>query len=110
MRVFPAQSLRRLRDLCDKHGLLLILDEVQSGVGRTGKFFAHEWAGITPDIMAVAKGIGGGFPMGAVLASRAPARYEQPGVHGTRSAATRSPWPSATPCSTSCWRMASSTR
>ena len=58
----PAEFLRGLRALCDKHGLLLVLDEVQTGIGRTGKLFAHEWAGITPDIMAVAKGIGGGFP------------------------------------------------
>jgi len=83
IRSFPAQSLRRLRDLCDKHGLLLIFDEVQCGVGRTGKFFAHEWAGVTPDIMAVAKGIGGGFPMGAVLATEAAASGMTAGVHGT---------------------------
>nr|MDQ2704032.1 aspartate aminotransferase family protein [Pseudomonadota bacterium] len=68
IRVFPAQSLKRLRELCDRHGLLLIFDEVQCGVGRTGRLFAHEWSGVTPDIMAVAKGIGGGFPMAAVLA------------------------------------------
>ena len=58
MRSVPPQCLRGLRALCDEHGLLLILDEVQTGVGRTGKLFAHEWAGVTPDIMAVAKGIG----------------------------------------------------
>ena len=63
------EFLRGLRELCDEHGLLLVLDEVQTGVGRTGKLFAHEWAGVTPDIMAIAKGIGGGFPMGAVLAT-----------------------------------------
>lgn len=83
IRSFPMQSLRRLRDLCDKHGLLLIFDEVQCGVGRTGRFFAHEWAGVTPDIMAVAKGIGGGFPMGAVLATSAAASAMTAGVHGT---------------------------
>jgi len=83
MRAFPAQSLRRIRELCDKHDLMLILDEVQSGVGRTGKFFAHEWAGITPDIMAVAKGIGGGFPMAAVLATDNAAKGMTLGVHGT---------------------------
>jgi acetylornithine/N-succinyldiaminopimelate aminotransferase len=83
MRAFPAQSLRRLRELCDKHDLLLIFDEVQCGVGRTGKFFAHEWAGITPDIMAVAKGIGGGFPMAAVLATESAAKGMTTGVHGT---------------------------
>ena len=83
IRPFPAQSLRRLRDLCDKHDLMLIFDEVQCGVGRTGKFFAHEWAGVTPDIMAVAKGIGGGFPMAAVLATEAAAKGMTTGVHGT---------------------------
>ena len=69
----PGQCLKGLRDLCDQHGILLILDEVQCGVGRTGKLFAHEWAGISPDIMMVAKGIGGGFPLGAVLATEAAA-------------------------------------
>ncbi|MBL8580012.1 MAG: aspartate aminotransferase family protein [Mesorhizobium sp.] len=83
IRPFPAQSLRRLRELCDKHGLLLIFDEIQCGVGRTGKFFAHEWAGVTPDIMAVAKGIGGGFPMAAVLATENAASGIVPGIHGT---------------------------
>ena len=62
VRVAPLEFLRALRELCDEHGLLLVLDEVQCGMGRTGKLFAYEWAGITPDIMAVAKGIGGGFP------------------------------------------------
>ena len=61
IRPIPVEMLRALRDLCDEHGLLLILDEVQCGVGRTGKLFAHEWAGVSPDIMMVAKGIGGGF-------------------------------------------------
>lgn len=83
IRAFPAQSLRRLRELCDQHGLLLIFDEVQCGVGRTGKFFAHEWAGVTPDIMAVAKGIGGGFPMGAVLATEDATKGMIAGIHGT---------------------------
>jgi len=83
IRSFPAQSLKRLRELCDKHDLLLIFDEVQTGVGRTGKFFAHEWSGVTPDIMAVAKGIGGGFPMAAVLATEAAAKGMTLGVHGT---------------------------
>jgi acetylornithine/N-succinyldiaminopimelate aminotransferase len=69
IRPFPTASLKRLRELCDKHGLLLIFDEVQCGVGRTGKLFAHEWSGVTPDIMAIAKGIGGGFPVGACLAT-----------------------------------------
>jgi acetylornithine/N-succinyldiaminopimelate aminotransferase len=69
IRPVPHQCLRGLRELCDKHGLLLLFDEIQCGVGRTGKLFAHEWAGVAPDIMAVAKGIGGGFPLGAVLAT-----------------------------------------
>jgi acetylornithine/N-succinyldiaminopimelate aminotransferase len=83
IRAFPTQSLKRLRELCDQHDLLLIFDEVQCGVGRTGRFFAHEWAGVTPDIMAVAKGIGGGFPMAAVLATEAAASGMTTGVHGT---------------------------
>ena len=77
------EFLRGLRDLCDEHGLLLVLDEVQTGAGRTGKLFAHEWAGVTPDIMAIAKGIGGGFPMGAVLATEEAAKGLSPGMHGS---------------------------
>jgi acetylornithine/N-succinyldiaminopimelate aminotransferase len=72
-----------LRELCDKHGLLLVLDEVQCGVGRTGKLFAHEWAGIRPDIMAIAKGIGGGFPLGACLATEEAAKGMVAGTHGS---------------------------
>jgi acetylornithine/N-succinyldiaminopimelate aminotransferase len=83
LRVVPNEELRYLRELCDKHGLLLILDEVQTGVGRTGKLFAYEWAGITPDIMSIAKGIGGGFPLGAVLAVEKCAANFTPGTHGT---------------------------
>ncbi|WEX09076.1 aspartate aminotransferase family protein [Chelativorans sp. AA-79] len=83
IRMAPAQFLRGLRELCDKHGLLLILDEVQTGVGRTGKLFAYEWSGITPDIVAIAKGIGGGFPLGACLATDEAAKGMTPGVHGT---------------------------
>ncbi len=83
IRSFPTGSLKRLRDLCDKHGLLLIFDEVQCGIGRTGKLFAHEWSGVTPDIMAIAKGIGGGFPMGACLATGEAAAGMTAGVHGT---------------------------
>ena len=78
-----AEFMRGLRALCDKHGMLLILDEVQCGYGRTGKFFAHEWAGIEPDIMAVAKGIGGGFPLGACLAKGEVAKSMVPGTHGS---------------------------
>ena len=75
--------LKALRELCDRHGLLLVLDEVQTGMGRTGKLFAHEWAGITPDIMAVAKGLGGGFPVGAVLATDDAAKGMVAGTHGS---------------------------
>jgi len=83
IRPMPDQDLKDLRALCDEHGLLLILDEVQCGVGRTGKLFAHEWAGIAPDIMMVAKGIGGGFPLGAVLASEEAASGMTAGTHGS---------------------------
>ncbi|MCG7622924.1 aspartate aminotransferase family protein [Epibacterium sp. Ofav1-8] len=83
IRPMPDQELKDLRALCDAHGILLILDEVQCGVGRTGKLFAHEWAGITPDIMMVAKGIGGGFPLGAVLATETAASGMTAGTHGS---------------------------
>jgi acetylornithine/N-succinyldiaminopimelate aminotransferase len=83
IRSLPPQCLKGLRDLCDQHGILLILDEVQCGYGRTGKLFAHEWAGVTPDIMASAKGIGGGFPLGAVLATEAAAAGMTAGTHGS---------------------------
>ncbi|MDP2120980.1 MAG: aspartate aminotransferase family protein [Hoeflea sp.] len=83
VRPLPKECMRGLRELCDEHGILLILDEVQCGVGRTGKLFAHEWAGITPDIMAVAKGIGGGFPFGACLATAEAADGMTVGTHGT---------------------------
>ena len=83
IRPLPDTCMKGLRDLCDEHGILLILDEVQCGVGRTGKLFAHEWAGITPDIMMVAKGIGGGFPLGAVLATEDAASGMTAGTHGS---------------------------
>ena len=83
IRPLPDQCLKGLRDLCDEHGILLILDEVQCGVGRTGKLFAHEWAGVEPDIMMVAKGIGGGFPLGAVLATEDAASGMTAGTHGS---------------------------
>jgi acetylornithine/N-succinyldiaminopimelate aminotransferase len=83
VRVMSRDFMRELRKLCDDNGLLLILDEVQCGVGRTGRFFAHEWAGITPDIMAVAKGIGGGFPVGVCLATADAAKGMTGGTHGT---------------------------
>ena len=83
IRPLPDQCLKGLRDLCDEHELLLLLDEVQCGVGRTGKLFAHEWAGIAPDIMMIAKGIGGGFPLGAVLAAEEAASGMTAGTHGS---------------------------
>ncbi len=83
IRAASLDFLRGLRAACDEFGLLLGMDEVQCGMGRTGKLFAHEWAGITPDVMSAAKGIAGGFPMGAVLATERVARYLVPGTHGT---------------------------
>ena len=83
IRPLPDQCLKGLRDLCDEHGILLILDEVQCGMGRTGRLFAHEWAVVEPDIMMVAKGIGGGFPLGAVLATEEAASGMTAGTHGS---------------------------
>lgn len=83
LRCVTPETLRRLRALCDAHGLLLILDEIQSGAGRTGRFLAHEWSGIQPDIVTIAKGIGGGFPMGVCLATRKAASGMTAGAHGT---------------------------
>ncbi|MFN5997807.1 MAG: aspartate aminotransferase family protein [Paracoccaceae bacterium] len=83
IRTVPDQCLKGLRDLCDETGTLLIFDEVQCGMGRTGRLFAHEWAGVTPDIMMVAKGIGGGFPLGAVLATEHAASGMTAGTHGS---------------------------
>jgi acetylornithine/N-succinyldiaminopimelate aminotransferase len=77
------QFLRDLRATCDEFGILLGMDEVQSGMGRTGKLFAHQWAGIEPDVMSLAKGIAGGFPMGAMLAKEHVAKALVPGSHGT---------------------------
>jgi acetylornithine/N-succinyldiaminopimelate aminotransferase len=83
IRVADPEFLRSLRALCDNHGLLLIFDEVQTGVGRVGKLFAYELSGAVPDIMAIAKGIGGGFPLGAFLATREAAKGMTLGTHGT---------------------------
>ena len=83
VRSVPPQCLRGLRELCDEHGLLLIFDEVQTGVGRTGKLFAYQRSGVEPDIMAIAKGIGGGFPMGACLATAEAGKGMTAGTHGT---------------------------
>ncbi len=83
IRPLPDQMLKDLRALCDARGIMLILDEVQCGMGRTGRLFAHEFAGITPDVMLVAKGIGGGFPLGAVLATEEAALGMTAGTHGS---------------------------
>ena len=78
----PENYLKSLREIADEFGLLLFFDEVQTGIGRTGKLFAHEWAGVTPDIMSLAKGLGGGFPIGACLATEKAAALT-PGSHGS---------------------------
>ncbi|GGB51301.1 acetylornithine aminotransferase [Roseibium aquae] len=83
IREIPTEFLRQLRQICDETGCLLIFDEIQTGIGRTGKLFAHEWAGVSPDLMAVAKGLGGGFPVGACLATEEVAASLVPGTHGT---------------------------
>ncbi len=83
IRVATPEFLRGVRAAADEFGLLLGFDEVQCGMGRTGKVFAHEWAGVTPDVLSAAKGIAGGFPMGAILATEAVARHLTPGSHGT---------------------------
>ncbi|MGC1428308.1 MAG: aspartate aminotransferase family protein [Albidovulum sp.] len=83
IRPMPDADMKLLRELCDNTGALLIFDEVQCGVARTGRLFAHEWAGVTPDIMMVAKGIGGGFPLGAVLATERAAQGMVAGTHGS---------------------------
>lgn len=83
VRTVDKAFLHAMRALCEEHGLLLIFDEVQTGVGRTGTLFAYEQTGVAPDIMAIAKGIGGGFPMAACLATEEAASGMVPGVHGT---------------------------
>jgi acetylornithine/N-succinyldiaminopimelate aminotransferase len=83
VRMVEPEFLRALRKLCDDSGMLLIIDEIQTGVGRTGKLFAYDWLGLAPDIMTVAKGIGGGFPLGAVLATAEAAKGMTVGTHGT---------------------------
>ena len=83
IRAAAPQFLRDLRAACDEFGLILGMDEVQSGMGRTGKLFAHEWSGAAPDVMTVAKGIAGGFPMGAIVARESLAKYFTPGTHGS---------------------------
>jgi acetylornithine/N-succinyldiaminopimelate aminotransferase len=83
IRVPPDGFLKRLREICDANGLLLIFDEVQTGIGRTGRLFAYEETGVTPDIMALAKGLGGGFPIGACLATEKAAKGMTGGTHGS---------------------------
>ena len=83
IRPVAPEFLRQLRALCDEHGALLVMDEIQCGVGRTGRLFAHEWAGVTPDIMAIAKAIGGGFPLGACMATANAADGMTAGTHGS---------------------------
>ena len=83
IKVIPSWCIKAVRELCDKKGILLILDEVQCGIGRSGKFFAFEYAGVKPDIVPIAKGIGGGFPIGAVLMTKKVARAMIPGTHGS---------------------------
>jgi acetylornithine/N-succinyldiaminopimelate aminotransferase len=83
VRVVESSFLRALRELCDQHGLLLIFDEVQSGMGRTGELFAYQRSGVTPDIMPLAKALGGGFPVGACLATAKAAQGMTAGTHGS---------------------------
>jgi len=83
LRAPPQGFLRSLRELCDAHGLLLVFDEVQTGIGRTGTFFAYERAGVAPDVMGIAKGLGGGFPVGAVLATAEAGKGMTAGTHGS---------------------------
>jgi acetylornithine/N-succinyldiaminopimelate aminotransferase len=83
IRPLPEVCLKGLRAACDRVGALLVFDEVQCGMGRTGRLFAHEWAGVAPDIMMVAKGIGGGFPLGALLANEKAAACMTAGTHGS---------------------------
>ncbi len=83
VRPADAEFLRALRKVADEFGLLFLLDEVQTGMGRTGRLFAHEWAGVEPDVLAVAKGLGGGFPIGACLAKEHVAKTMKPGAHGS---------------------------
>ncbi len=83
LRAASDEYMRGLRETCDEFGLLLMLDEIQCGVGRTGRLFAYEWSAVEPDIMAIAKGLGGGFPVGACLAKEHAAKVLTPGTHGT---------------------------
>jgi acetylornithine/N-succinyldiaminopimelate aminotransferase len=83
IKTLPVEYMRSLRQVADEYGLLLYFDEIQCGMGRTGKLFAHEWSGVTPDVMCIAKAIGGGFPLGACLATEDAAIGMVPGTHGS---------------------------
>jgi acetylornithine/N-succinyldiaminopimelate aminotransferase len=83
IREVAMHDLNRYRELCDEHGILLVFDEIQTGVARTGRLFAHQWSDIEPDIMAIAKGIGAGFPVGACLATEDAASGMVLGTHGS---------------------------
>jgi len=83
IRVIPTWCIKALREICNKNDILLILDEVQCGIGRSGKFFAFEYAKVKPDIVPIAKGIGGGFPVGAVLMTKKVSKAMVPGTHGS---------------------------
>src|SRR5580700_4223675 len=83
VRIVEPSFLRALRELCDEHGLMLVFDEVQSGMGRTGELFAYQRTGVVPDIMSLAKALGGGFPVGAVLATAEASKGMTPGTHGS---------------------------
>ena len=83
VRVVPTPFLRSLRELCDLHGLLLVFDEVQTGIGRTGSFFAYQRCGVAPDVMGIAKAVGGGFPLGACLATAEAGKGMTAGTHGS---------------------------
>jgi acetylornithine/N-succinyldiaminopimelate aminotransferase len=83
VRVAPTPFLRALRELCDRNGLLLVFDEVQTGIGRTGSLFAYQRCGVVPDVMGIAKAIGGGFPLGACLSTAAAGQGMTAGTHGS---------------------------
>ena len=102
IRPVDSRFLQDLRALCDEQGLLLMFDEVQTGMGRTGKLWGYEWSGVKPDVMALAKGLGGGFPIGACLATAEAAKGITAGTHAARSAAIRWRPPLRTRCWTSC--------
>ncbi len=110
IRPASAEFMHGLRRICDENDLMLVLDEVQCGVARTGKLFAYEHYGIEPDILASAKGIGGGFPMGACLATEKAAAGMVVGTHGSTYGGNPLAWPPARRCSTSSPSPNSSTR